>query len=87
MAFYLRHPATFVWATLMLATCASTWWLSKDAFTPTVATVAIILIAAIKIRFVMRCFTELCRAPLPWRLITDAWLLTVTGVIVGIYLL
>lgn len=84
---YLRNPATSVCATLILATCASTWWLAEDAFTPAVATVAIILIAAVKIRFVMRYFMELRDAPLPWRSVTDAWLVTVTGVIVGIYLL
>ncbi|WP_445188713.1 cytochrome C oxidase subunit IV family protein [Pseudonocardia sp. Cha107L01] len=83
---HLRNPALIVWAALILATVASTWWLAKDAFTPTVATVAIILVAALKIRFVMRYFMELRTAPLPWRLVTDAWLLAATGVILGIYL-
>lgn len=84
---YFRNPASFVWATLILATCASTWWLSTDAFAPVVATVAIVLIAALKVRLVMLYFMELRSAPLRWRVVTDAWLLTVTGVIVGIYLL
>ncbi|HEY0574437.1 MAG TPA: cytochrome C oxidase subunit IV family protein [Pseudonocardia sp.] len=83
---YLRNPVVAVWAALMLATCASTWWLSKDVFAPTVSAVAIILIAALKIRFVIGYFMELRTAPLPWRLVTDAWLLAVTGVILGIYL-
>jgi heme/copper-type cytochrome/quinol oxidase subunit 4 len=83
---YLRNPVTLVWLGLMLATCASTWWLSKDAFTPTVATVAIILVAAFKIRFVMHYFMELRTAPLPWRLATEAWLVAATGVILVLYL-
>jgi heme/copper-type cytochrome/quinol oxidase subunit 4 len=83
---YLRNPVVSVWAALILATCASTWWLAKDAFAPSVATVAIILIAALKIRFVMLYFMELRTAPLPLRLVTEAWLLAATGMILGIYL-
>jgi cytochrome c oxidase subunit IV len=83
----LRNPATTVWATLVLATCTATWWLSTDAFAPALTTVAIILIAALKIRLVMRHFMEVRHAPLPWRLATDVWLFAVTGVIVGFYVL
>lgn len=83
----LRNPALFVWAALVVATCASTWWLSKDTLAPAVGTVAIIVIAAIKIRFVMRYFMELRDAPLPWQVVTDFWLLSVTGMILGIYAL
>ena len=48
----LRKPVSIVWAALMLATCASTWLLSKNSVTPDVATVAIVLIAAVKVRLV-----------------------------------
>lgn len=82
----LRRPATVVWAVLMLATCASTWWLSKDVVTPVVATVAIMLIAGFKVRLVMLYFMELRDAPLPWRLVQEIWVLVATGLIVGIYL-
>ena len=64
----LRKPVTIVWAALMLATCASTWLLSKNSVTPEVATVAILLIAAVKVRLVMTHFMEVRRAPLALRL-------------------
>ncbi|MGC1154835.1 cytochrome C oxidase subunit IV family protein [Mycobacterium sp.] len=82
----LRKPVTIVWAALMLATCASTWLLSKNSVTPEVATVAIVLIAAVKVRLVMRYFMEVRRAPLALRIICDGWLLAVTGLIVTVYL-
>ena len=83
----LRKPATAIWAVLMLATCASTWWLSKDLVLPTVATAAIIIIAAVKIRLVLMHFMELRTAPLPWRLVFEIWLAAITCLIVGLYLL
>lgn len=80
----LRKPVTIVWAALMLATYASTWLLSKNSVTPEVATVATLLIAAIKVRLVMRHFMEVRRAPLALRLVCDGWLLAVTAVIVTV---
>lgn len=82
----LRRPASLVWAALMLATVATTWWLSKDAFTAKLGTVAIFLIAACKLRLVLLHFMELRRAPLPWRLVFEAWVLVVTAAVLGIYL-
>jgi hypothetical protein len=82
----LRKPVTIVWAALMLATCASTWFLSKNSVTPEVATVAIVLIAAVKVRLVMGYFMEVRRAPLALRFICDGWLFAVTSLIVTVYL-
>ena len=82
----LRKPVTIVWAALMLATCASTWLLSKNSVTAEVATVAIVLIAAVKVRLVIGYFMEGRRAPLALRLICDGWLLAVTALIVTVYL-
>jgi len=82
----LRKPVSVVWAALMLATCASTWVLSKNSVTPGVATVAIMLIAAVKVRLVIRYFMEVRLAPLALRLVCDGWLLAVTALIVIIYL-
>jgi hypothetical protein len=82
----LRKPGTIVWAALVLAACASTWLLSKNSVTPVVATVAIMLIAAVKVRLVMRYFMEVRRAPLALRFICDGWLLAVTALIVTVYL-
>jgi cytochrome c oxidase subunit IV len=82
----LRKPVGSVWAALMLATCASTWLLSKNCVTPGVASVAIMLIAAFKVRLVMRHFMEVRRAPLALRFVCDGWLLAVTALIVTVYL-
>jgi heme/copper-type cytochrome/quinol oxidase subunit 4 len=82
----LRKPVTIVWAALMLATCASTWLLSKNSVTPEAATVAIMLIAAVKVRLVIRYFMEVRRAPLALRFICDGWLLAVTALIMTVYL-
>jgi heme/copper-type cytochrome/quinol oxidase subunit 4 len=82
----LRKPVTIVWAALMLATCASTWLLSKNSVTPQVATVAIMVIAAVKVRLVIRYFMEVRRAPLALRFICDGWLLAVTALIMTVYL-
>ena len=82
----LRKPVTIVWAALMLATCASTWLLSKNSVTPEVATLAIMLIAAVKVRLVIRYFMEVRRAPLALRFICDGWLLAVTALIMTVYL-
>jgi heme/copper-type cytochrome/quinol oxidase subunit 4 len=83
----LRKPVSIVWATLMLATCASTWLLSKNSVTPEVATVAIMLVAAVKVRLVIWHFMEVRRAPLALRLVCNGWLLAVTALIVTVYLL
>ena len=82
----IRKPVSIVWAALMLATCASTWLLSKNSVTPEVATVAIMLVAAVKVRLVISHFMEVRRAPLALRLVCNGWLLTVTALIVTVYL-
>jgi heme/copper-type cytochrome/quinol oxidase subunit 4 len=82
----LRKPVSIVWAALMLATYASTWLLSGNPVTPEVATVAIMLIAVVKVRLVMRHFMEVRRAPLALRFVCDGWLLAVTALIVTVYL-
>ena len=82
----LRKPVSIVWAALMLATCASTWLLSKNSVTPEVATVAIVLIAAVKVRLVIGYFMEVRWALLALRFICDGWLLAVTALIVTVYL-
>lgn len=75
-----------IWLILMVATCATTWWLSKDSVSAQVGTVSIVLIAAFKIRLVLLHFMELRHAPTPWRLIFEAWVLIATAAILGFYL-
>jgi Prokaryotic Cytochrome C oxidase subunit IV len=82
----LRKPVSIVWAALMLATFATTWLLSNNSVTPEVATVTILLIAAFKVRLVMRHFMEVRRAPLALRFVCDGWLLAVTALILTVYL-
>ena len=78
-----------VWAGLMAATLAS-WWLgTKDGGEPgdgaSAATVAVIVIAFVKIRFVGRHFMELRSAPLALRLILDAYVVAVCSTLAIIY--
>lgn len=87
MSELLREPATRVWLLLMAATILTTWVLTKDGLPARVATVAIVLIAAIKVRLVLLHFMELLHAPLPLRLVFETWTLAVTGAIVALCLL
>jgi heme/copper-type cytochrome/quinol oxidase subunit 4 len=82
----LRKPISVVWLVLMVATCVSTWGLSKDAFAPTVAAVGVFLIAAFKIHLVMSHFMELKDAPIRIRLAFEAWIVVATAVVLGFYL-
>lgn len=81
----LRERVTIVWLVLMVATCVSTWMLSKDAFSPAVAVVGIFLIAAMKVRFVMLDFMELRDAPVPVRVAFESWIVVVTVLILGFW--
>jgi hypothetical protein len=47
---------------------------------------AIMLIAAVKVRLVIRYFMEVRRAPLALRVVCDGWLLAVTALIMTVYL-
>lgn len=49
------------------------------------ATVAVLLIAFIKVRFVFLDFMELRTAPLPLRLIFEAWIVVVCGTLIFLY--
>jgi heme/copper-type cytochrome/quinol oxidase subunit 4 len=85
MTFLLR-PASLVWLALMLATCTSTWWLSKDGVSTTTATVMIMLIAAVKVRLILIHFMELGHAPIRWRLLFEGWNIACTAFILIMYL-
>lgn len=49
------------------------------------ATVAVIVIAFIKVRYVFLDFMELRTAPLPLRLMLEAWVIGVGGAIIFLY--
>ena len=83
----LRRKITFVWLVLILATALS-WQLGHgfgfgDRYT--YATVAIVIIAFIKVRLVFLDFMELRHAPLPLRLVFESWTLVVGGTIIACY--
>ncbi|MCC2657898.1 MAG: Prokaryotic Cytochrome oxidase subunit [Panacagrimonas sp.] len=80
-----RQTASKVWLLLMAATFVTTWMLTKDAFPLRIATIAIVLIAAIKVRLVLLHFMELRHAPLPLRLVFEAWVIAVTGALIALY--
>ncbi len=77
----LRERVTFVWLGLMVATCVTTWVLSKDAFSPEVAVVGTFGIAALKVRYVLLDFMELRRAPTAARVVFQIWIAAVTVMI------
>lgn len=81
----LRERVTSVWLGLVMLTCVTTWGLSKDLFSPVVAVVGILLIAAVKVRYVILDFMDLRTAPVPVRIIAEAWPIVVTAMILGFW--
>jgi heme/copper-type cytochrome/quinol oxidase subunit 4 len=75
-----------VWALLMLSTAASTWGFSRPVLAPTVSTVAVMAIAAIKVALIMAYFMELRHAPLGWRLAGMIWAAAAASAVLIIYL-
>jgi hypothetical protein len=78
---------TIVWLLLVLATGLS-WAIGRgfgsgehDRY----ASVAVLLIAFIKVRFVFLDFMELRSAPGPLRLIFEGWTIAVCSTIIGLY--
>ncbi|RLA44053.1 MAG: hypothetical protein DRR06_10665 [Gammaproteobacteria bacterium] len=89
MQTFFRHPATPIWLLLMIATGLS-WWLGVDAgreedLNYHLISTTLIIIAFIKVRFVMRYFMEVRTAPLSLRLICDAWIVVVCSAIVWLF--
>jgi heme/copper-type cytochrome/quinol oxidase subunit 4 len=80
-----RQRATAVWIGLMMATCVTTWGLSKDRFSPAVAVVGIFVIAALKVRYVLLDFMELRQAPMPVRIAFELWPAVVVAMILGFW--
>jgi hypothetical protein len=76
-----------VWLVLMLSTAASTWWFSQPMFTAVVSTLAVMVIAAVKVSLVMSHFMELRSAPRAWQLAGAIWLVVAASAVVIIYLL
>jgi hypothetical protein len=85
----LRSSTTVVWVALVAATCVS-WWLGASggvAADPHVgASVAVLVVAFVKVRLVGIHFMELGRAPLALRAAFEAYVILVGGALVVLYL-
>jgi heme/copper-type cytochrome/quinol oxidase subunit 4 len=81
-----NRRAVAVWAVLVTATMAS-WLLgAHDPVGRTASTVAVIVIAFVKVRLVGVHFMCLDRAPRPLRLTFDTWVVGAGAMVVGLYL-
>ncbi len=83
----LTLKITPLWIVLILATALSWKFGHGFGFGEQIhhATVAVVLIAFIKVRFVFLDFMELRTAPLPLRLAFEAWTIIVAGAIIVLY--
>ena len=84
MSALLRLPATRVWLVLMAAAVLS-WMISEHSTAAKVATSAVVLIAALKVRLIVMHFMELRWRPRPWRILFELWILGVMAIILGGY--
>jgi Prokaryotic Cytochrome C oxidase subunit IV len=84
MSALLAFPATRAWLVLMLAAVLS-WSLTESVAAARVGTIAVVLIAAFKIRLVVVHFMELQWQHRPWRIIFELWILGITAIIIGGY--
>ena len=84
----LRHHVTPIWLLLVAATGLS-WWMGSDGGGPEtdfrLVSTALIAVAFIKVRFVLRYFMEVRTAALPLKLIADAWVVLVCGAVLVLY--
>ena len=78
----LNRPVWLTWALLVLATIASTWFLSGDAIDPRWAVISIFAVAAWKVRLVLTDFIELRDAPLAGRLVFEGWALALPAALI-----
>jgi heme/copper-type cytochrome/quinol oxidase subunit 4 len=79
------QPVTLVWALLVLATGFSWWSANGGAMSSVEATSIVMVVAAVKARFVILDFMDLKRAPLSWRLLFEGWVALCAVVILGGY--
>jgi len=91
VAWLFRSKATPIWALLFFATCLS-WALGTHRVAGSRvslewASIAVMLIAMIKIRFVLIHFMELKHAPWIWRAVFETWVAVVGIALITTYLL
>lgn len=87
----MMERTTGVWLILMLATGVS-WWLGtlegvNGFVSAATAGVLLMLVAFFKVRLVICHFMEVRHAPAALRLLCEAWVVGVCGLIIAMYLL
>lgn len=87
MAALLRLRIHLVWLLLVLATGLSWQFGHGLGFGDRhhYATTAVLAIAFVKVRFVLLDFMELRTAPLPLRLVFEAWAVVACATLIGLY--
>jgi len=87
MASLLRKRITLVWLGLILATLLS--WETLSGFGPEVGPnrlgIVVLVIAFIKVRYIMLEFMELRHAPLALRLFAEGWSILVCIAVLAFY--
>ncbi len=86
MTALLALPMTRAWLALVAATLV-VFALAENDAPARLATIAIVLIASFKVRLVFLYFMELASGAMPWRLVAEIWMLVVTAIIVGSYVM
>lgn len=82
----LKSRIGLVWLGLVLATLVS-WKVGSDhGIHAQLATIIVLLVAFLKVRFVGLYFMELREAPLPLRLIFETYVVVVCAVLITLYL-
>lgn len=89
MMAFLRNQLTIVWVFLTAITLAS-WWISQGTgvayHTNVAVTLGVLMIAVVKVHFVIRYFMEVRHAPRWLKRTTGGWLLLLFMLLCGIYL-
>ncbi len=85
----LRHRSTPIWLLLMVATAIS-WWFGADHGAHSEAdyarvTIGLLILAFIKVRFVIQSFMEVRHAPIPLRVIGDLWVFGVCTAVIVVF--
>ena len=86
----LNTKVTYIWCLLVLLTIVS-WWLG-DGYRPDnvalvkFATIGLFLLAFFKIRLIVMNFMEISTAPIPLRVIFEAYVIVVCTVILCLYM-
>lgn len=85
MAQFVDGRTWVVWLGLVGLTVVS-WQVSTHGPNAQVATTLVMAVAFVKIRFIGSYFMDLRCAPLPLKLIFDAYCVAVGGAVIGLYL-